>query len=113
MPRLPRTRLLTSRLLRRKADETQPHDAKSYWERGIAAYRGGEVSRAIADFDQAIRLDRNFAEAYIDRSIALYRLHEVDRAFADIARVKRIRDLDQARAAVPATAKTSPSPARH
>jgi curved DNA-binding protein CbpA len=51
-------------------------DAKSYWQRGIAAYRGGEVSRAVADFDHAIQLDPVFADAYIDRGIALYRLNE-------------------------------------
>ena len=79
---------------------------------GSPRIAAASMYRAIADFDQAIRLDRNFAEAYIDRGIALYRLHEVDRAFADITRAKRIKDVDQARAAVPATSRTSPSSAR-
>ena len=39
-------------------------------------------------------------------------MHEFDRAFADISRVKRIRSLDQARAAEPAH-KASPSSARN
>lgn len=95
-----------------KAYDAGPSDAKSYRERGIIAYRDGDLPRAIADFDQAIRLDHNFAEAYIDRGIALYRMHEFDRAFADISRVKRIRSLDQARAAEPAH-KASPSSARN
>jgi tetratricopeptide (TPR) repeat protein len=96
-----------------KTYETRPYDARSYWEHGIAAYRDGDLSRAIADFDQAIRFDRNFADAYVDRGIALYRLHEFDRAFADITRVKRIRNLDQARAADPPAHKASPSSPRN
>ena len=95
-----------------KAYDAGPSDAKSYRERGIIAYRDGDLPRAVADFDQAIRLDHNFAEAYIDRGIALYRMHEFDRAFADISRVKRLRSLDQARAAEPAH-KASPSSARN
>jgi hypothetical protein len=96
-----------------KTYETRAYDARSYWEHGIAAYRDGDLSRAIADFDQAIRFDRNFADAYVDRGIALYRLHEFDRAFADITRVKRIRNLDQARAAEPPAHKASPSSPRN
>jgi curved DNA-binding protein CbpA len=88
-------------------------DARSCWERGISAYRDGDLSRAIAEFDQAIRLDPNFADAYVDRGIAHYRLQEFDLAFADISRVKRIKASNPARAAVPATASASPSSARN
>ena len=92
-----------------KAYEPRGNDARSFWERGIAAYRDGDLSRAIDDFDQAIRLDRNFTEAYVDRSIALYRRGEFDRAFADITHVKRMRNSDQARNAEPPLRKPSPS----
>lgn len=64
--------------------------AKSYHERGIFAYRGGDLYLAIADFDVAIELDPSFKDAYIDRGIAFYRLQKFDRAFADIAQAKRI-----------------------
>jgi tetratricopeptide (TPR) repeat protein len=67
-----------------------PPDAKAFRERGIFAYRAGELDSAIADFDRAIQLDPKFTAAYIDRSIVLYRLRKFERAFADIAQAKRI-----------------------
>ena len=67
-----------------------PPDAKSFRERGISAYRSGELDNAIADFDRAIQLDPKFTAAYIDRGIVLYRLRKFEKAFADIAQAKRI-----------------------
>jgi curved DNA-binding protein CbpA len=70
--------------------EPNSSDPKFYRERGMAAYRNGDLDHALADFDQAIRLDPRLAGAYIDRSIVLYRKTEFERAFADIAAAKRI-----------------------
>jgi len=67
-----------------------PPDAKSFRERGISAYRSGDLDNAIADFDRAIQLDPKFTAAYIDRGIVLYRLRKFEKAFADIAQAKRI-----------------------
>jgi tetratricopeptide (TPR) repeat protein len=67
-----------------------PPDAKAFRERGVFAYRSGELDNAIADFDRAIQLDPKFTAAYIDRGIVLYRLHKFEKAFADIAQAKRI-----------------------
>jgi tetratricopeptide (TPR) repeat protein len=67
-----------------------PPDAKAFRERGIFAYRSGDLDNAIADFDRAIRLDPKFTAAYIDRGIVLYRMHKFEKAFADIAQAKRI-----------------------
>ncbi len=79
-------------------------DAKSYRERGMFAYRDGDLYGAIADFDRAIQHDPHFADAYIDRGIVFYRLHEFDRAFADIAQARRIENANRA--------KTAPTPPR-
>jgi tetratricopeptide (TPR) repeat protein len=67
-----------------------PPDAKAFRERGIFAYRNGDLDSAIADFDRAIRLDPKFAAAYIDRGIVLYRMQKFEKAFADIAHAKQI-----------------------
>jgi tetratricopeptide (TPR) repeat protein len=67
-----------------------PPDARAFRERGIFAYRSGDLDNAIADFDRAIQLDPKFTAAYIDRGIVLYRMHKFEKAFADIAQAKRI-----------------------
>jgi curved DNA-binding protein CbpA len=98
------------------APDLSPHDAKSYRERGIFAYRDGDLHRAIADFDRAIQHDPSFADAYIDRGIVFYRMHEFDRAFADIAQAKRIENSNRtrtAKTALPAPHKASPSLAKN
>jgi hypothetical protein len=98
------------------APDLSAHDAKSYRERGIFAYRDGDLHRAIADFDRAIQHDPGFADAYIDRGIVFYRMHEFDRAFADIAQAKRIENSNRSRTAktaLPAPHKTSPSSAKN
>jgi chitosanase len=91
------------------SDELTPShpvkDASFYHERGIAAYRNGDISLAIADFSVAIRLDPNFKNAYIDRGIAYYRMSQFNRAFADIAHAARIENSN--RNATPPLSKAS------
>ena len=89
------------------------HDAKSYRERGIVAYLGGDLYRALADFDVAIQIDPGFADAYIDRGIVFYRIHEFDRAFADIAQAKRIKNSSRTKTLPLAPRKVSSSSARN
>jgi curved DNA-binding protein CbpA len=79
--------------------ELTPGDAHIYRERGISAYRTGNLDGAMADFDRAIQLDPKFSAAYIDRGILLYRLQKFERAFADIAQAKRIEKIKNAKAA--------------
>ena len=74
-----------------------PPDAKAFRERGIFAYRSGDLDNAIADFDRAIQLDPKFTAAYIDRGIVLYRLRKFEKAFADIALAKRIERIRTAK----------------
>jgi tetratricopeptide (TPR) repeat protein len=95
------------------APDLAAHDAKSYRERGIFAYRDGDLYRAIANFDLAIELDPGFAEAYIDRSIVFYRMHQSDRAFADIAQAKRLENSNRTRTSPQASHKASPASARN
>jgi hypothetical protein len=95
------------------AADLTAHDAKSYRERGIFAYRDGDLFRALADFDLAIQHDPGFAEAYIDRSIVLYRMHQSDRAFADIAQARRLENSNRTRTSPQASRKVSPASAKN
>jgi tetratricopeptide (TPR) repeat protein len=67
-------------------------DAKFFRTRGMLAYRFGDFSRAIANFDAAIRLDPNYERAYRDRAAALAITSRFERATADLARADRIRN---------------------
>jgi Flp pilus assembly protein TadD len=67
-----------------------PADAKTLRERGIIAYRDGDLSGALAHFNQAIAQSPGFAPAYVDRGIVFYRMRNFERAFADMAQAKRL-----------------------
>jgi tetratricopeptide (TPR) repeat protein len=88
--------------------EIAPSDAKVFRERGIFAYRSGNLDGAIAEFDRAIQLDPKFSAAYIDRGIVLYRLQKFDQAFADIAQAKRIEKANRSKAAQATPKKPKP-----
>jgi tetratricopeptide (TPR) repeat protein len=92
------------------------NDAKSYRTRGIFEYRNGDLKRALADFDRAIRHDPNYADAYVDRGIVLFRMSQFDRAFADLTKAKRIASANRTKSAtatpVPAPAPPKFSPVR-
>jgi curved DNA-binding protein CbpA len=85
------------------------NDAKHYRERGILAYRSGDIILALVDFDLAIDLDPHFSDAYIDRGIAFYRMGQFNRAFADIAQAKRIDDSNRSQTPLPQPQQTAPS----
>jgi curved DNA-binding protein CbpA len=90
------------------APDLPANDAKSHRERGMLAYRDGDLYRAIAAFNLAIQLDPSSADAYIDRGIIFYRMHEFDRAFADIAQAKRIENSTRIKAPLPTPRKAAP-----
>ena len=74
------------------ANDAVMKDARYYRERGIMAYRSGDLRLALIDFDLAIDLDPDFSDCYIDRAIVLDRMGDLKRAFEDIAHAKRIDD---------------------
>jgi len=82
--------------------------AKSYRERGVFAYRDGDIYRALADFDLAIQHDPGFAEAYLNRGIVLYQMPQFNRAFADMDKARRILSSKRTKTALRAPRKTPP-----
>ena len=65
-------------------------DARYDRERGVLAYRSGDLYLALVNFNLAIELDPNLLDAYVDRAIVFHRMGDLERAFADIARANRI-----------------------
>src|SRR5215213_5640120 len=74
-------------------------DAKYYRERGILAYRSGDLYIALANFDLAIDMDPGLSDSYINRGIVFHRLGDLKRAFSDVAEAKRIDDLNRKKSA--------------
>jgi len=70
-------------------------DAKYFRERGIQAYRSGDLYIALANFDLAIDKDPGLADSYINRGIVFRRLGDLKRAFSDVAEAKRIENLNR------------------
>jgi len=49
---------------------TEPNDAEEYCNRASEFYKKGDYDKTIADCNQAILLDPNFANAYDSRGTA-------------------------------------------
>src|SRR6516165_1397499 len=62
----------------------------AYYNRGLAYQEKGDNDRAIADYDQAIRLDPKYAFAYNGRGNAYKAKGDNDRAIADYDQAIRL-----------------------
>src|ERR1700737_1543457 len=65
--------------------ETGRKLAAAYCNRGHGLTEKRDLDRAMADYDEAIRIDPAFAPAYNSRGDAWYGKGDVDRAFADFS----------------------------
>jgi len=74
-------------------------DVAYYRERGMRAYRSGELYLALASFGVAIDLDPGSPDSYIDRGIVFHRLGDLKRALSDVAEAKRLEDLNRKQSA--------------
>jgi serine protease Do len=63
--------------------QTKPNDAKSYYVRGLSKFDRGDVSGAIAEFNQAIQSQSDYAEAYFYRGLAYFDLKDLPNSIAD------------------------------
>lgn len=57
--------------------------AIAYYNRGLAHYAKGDIDRAIADYNEALRLDPNYASAFENRGWAWIHKGNLDRSIAD------------------------------
>lgn len=77
--------------------ESGPKDVKYYRERAVSAYRNGDLSIALVNFDLAIQHDPACSDCYLERGIVLHRMGDRKGAFSDVAEAKRIDGLNRGR----------------
>jgi tetratricopeptide (TPR) repeat protein/V8-like Glu-specific endopeptidase len=63
--------------------QTNPNDSKTYYVRGLSKFDKGDVSGAIAEFNQAIESQSDYAEAYFYRGLAYFDLKDLPNSIAD------------------------------
>ena len=64
--------------------------ADTYYNRGLAHSKKGEVELAIEDYTKAIELKPDFAEAYYYRGGAFLRLGEPEKAKSDLVTARNL-----------------------
>ncbi len=64
--------------------------AETYYNRGLAHSKKGELELAIAAYTKAIELKPDYAEAYYNRGGAFLRLGEREKAKLDIATARKM-----------------------
>ena len=66
----------------------------TYYNRGLMYYNKGDHDRAIADYNEVIRIKPDFAEAYNNRGVAYKNKGDYDRAIADYKEAIRLNPND-------------------
>ena len=78
------------RLAALKAGEERRHKAFELFSSGKAYLAKDDLDRAIADFDEAIRLNPQYSVAFFNRALAYNRKGDRDRAIADYGEAIRL-----------------------
>jgi len=63
-----------------------PQDAKTYYVRGLSRFDKGDLSGAVADFNQAIQTQSDYSEAYFYRALAYFDLRQMPKSIADYSK---------------------------
>jgi len=63
-----------------------PQDAKTYYVRGLTRFDKGDLSGAVADFNQAIQTQSDYSEAYFYRALAYFDLKQMPKSIADYSK---------------------------
>ncbi len=63
----------------------------NYNNRGIAYFRKGDFDLAIADYNEAMRIDRDYSSPYYNRGLTYAKKGDLDRAIADYSEAIRLK----------------------
>ena len=74
--------------------EPVPPDCASYCRRGILLLSREQYDKAMADFNEGIRVDPQFADTYTNRGVAHYHLGRYPAAIADYERALELNPRD-------------------
>src|SRR6266850_8474642 len=66
-----------------KAIETDPKNPRGYFVRARFYEEGSEPAKALADYDQTLKLDPRMAEAWQNRGIIHFKLANIDESISD------------------------------
>ena len=67
-----------------------PTDARGYNSSGVKLFERGQAEEALAEYNEAIRLDPNFAVAYFNRGQTYFALGQPEKAIQDYAEAIRL-----------------------
>jgi Flp pilus assembly protein TadD len=70
--------------------EIDPNGADAYAHRGLILAEGEKFARAIADFDQALKLNPHLVNTWANRGLAFLMDGRLDEAERDIARSREL-----------------------
>ena len=84
-PRLPRQGRAGQRHRRlQPGDQDGRANALAFYNRGLAYWDQSEFDKALADYEQAIRINPGYAPTYYNRGLAYFEQRDYDRAIADL-----------------------------
>jgi len=75
-----------------RAIERAPRSPESYYNRGIAHEKAGELAKAIEDYSAAIETDPLYVKAYCNRASLLWSLGEKAWAVDDMTKAAQLGD---------------------
>ena len=77
-------------MIRENVTLSQTQYAEIYFRQGFDRYKQGEYQKALADYNQAIRLNPKLAVAYFYRSLVYRKQGEYEKALAELNQVIRL-----------------------